>query len=230
MRRRRPLVSLTFDDGTRDHLDVARLLADRGLTATFYISSAIVGSSPEWLTWDDVAEIAALGHEIGGHTSDHADLVTLDEDAAFAQVADDRRQLTLQGLDPVTFAYPYGSQNDAVRALVARAGYTCARRAWGLAADADDRDRPPVESVPPSDPFALRTYPSIENETTLDDLRRVVERARQRRGWIPLVFHKITEGTWTWELSATTFHPFVDWLAAGQDRVPVGTIADALQR
>lgn len=223
-------MSLTFDDGTRDHIDVARLLADRGLTATFYVSSAIVGSSPEWLTWDEVSEIAALGHEIGGHTSNHPDLVTLDEDAAFAQVADDRRQLTSHGLDPVTFAYPYGSQNDAVRALVARSGYTYARRAWGLAAEGDDRERPLVESVQPSDPFAVRTYPSIENGTTLDDLKRIVERARERRGWIPLVLHRITEGTWTYELSVTVFEPFVDWLAAEQDRVPVTTMARALGR
>jgi peptidoglycan/xylan/chitin deacetylase (PgdA/CDA1 family) len=230
MRKRRPLVSLTFDDGTRDHLDVARLLADRDLAATFYVSSGLIGSSPEQLTWDAVSEIAELGHEIGGHTSHHPDLVTLDEEAALAQVADDRRQLIAHGIDPVTFAYPYGSQNVTVRALVARAGYTCGRRAWGLAADADDLERPLVESVPPPDRYALRTYPSIENGTTLDDLKHVVERARQRRGWIPLVLHKITEGPWSYELSATIFEPFVDWLAAERNNVPVATIASALRR
>ncbi len=178
MRKRQPVVSLTFDDGTSDHIEVARLLADRGLTATFYVSSGLVGSSPEHLTWDEVAEIAALGHEIGGHTSNHPDLVTLDEEAAFAQISDDRQALTRHGVEPITFAYPYGSQNDGVRALVARAGYGYGRRAWGLAAVGDDdRDRPLVESVPPPDAYALRTYPSIENGTTLAELKGIVERA-----------------------------------------------------
>ncbi len=231
MRKRRPIVSLTFDDGTGDHIEVARLLADRGLPATFYVSSGLIGSSPEHLTWDEVTEIAALGHEVGGHTSNHPDLATLDEDAAFAQIADDRQTLRAHGLDPVTFAYPYGSQNDAVRALVARSGYLYGRRAWGLAAvGADDDKQALVESVPPPDPYALRTYPSIENGTTLDELKAIVERAARRRGWIPLVLHKISEGTWTWELSATIFEPFVDWLARGQDRVPVATVATALRR
>lgn len=231
MRKRQPVVSLTFDDGTSDHIEVARLLADRGLTATFYVSSGLVGSSPEHLTWDEVAEIAALGHEIGGHTSNHPDLVTLDEEAAFAQISDDRQALTRHGVEPITFAYPYGSQNDGVRALVARAGYGYGRRAWGLAAVGDDdRDRPLVESVPPPDAYALRTYPSIENGTTLAELKGIVERAREHRGWVPLVLHKISEGTWTYELSAGVFEPFVDWLAAGRDRVPVATISAALRR
>ena len=219
MRKRRPLISLTFDDGTSDHVHIGRLLAARGLVATFYISSEIIGSSPEHLTWADVAELAELGHEVGGHTSNHPDLVTLDSDVAFAQIADDRTQLAAHGVEPLSFAYPYGSQNAEVRELVARAGYACGRRAWGLAAAAGDRERPIVESVPPEDPYAIRTYPSIENGTTLEDLKRVVEEAAAKRGWIPLVFHRISEGTWTYELSAAVFEPFVDWLAAGQDRV-----------
>jgi peptidoglycan/xylan/chitin deacetylase (PgdA/CDA1 family) len=230
MTRRRALVSLTFDDGTQDHADVARLLAGRGLSATFYVSSNLIGSTPDYLTWDELAELAALGHEIGGHTSNHPDLTTLEPEAATEQVAGDRARLAASGLEPITFAYPYGAQNPAVRELVARAGYVCGRRAWGLAANAEDRERPVVESLTPPDLYALRTYPSIENGTTLEDLKRIVGVAAEQRGWLPLVLHKISEGSWTYELSASIFEPFVDWLVESQERVAVTTIAAALGR
>lgn len=156
MSKRRPLISLTFDDGTCDHADVGRLLAARGLAATFYASSELVDSSRDHLTWENVTELVALGHEVGGHTSNHPDLVTLEPDVAFAQIAEDRLQFAAHGVEPLSFAYPYGSQNPAVRELVSRAGYASGRRAWGLAGAADDRDRPAVEPIPPRTrtPFA----------------------------------------------------------------------------
>ena len=221
-------MSLTFDDGTQDHVDVARLLAAHGLSATFYVSSSLIGSTPGYLTWPEVSEIAELGHEIGGHTSNHADLTTLTPDAAAEQVGGDRERLAAKGINALTFAYPYGAENASVRQAVAEAGYLCGRRAWGLAADAEDRERPVVESNPPSDPYALRTHPSIENGMTLEDLKRIVLLAAEKRGWLPLVFHKISEGTWTYELSSTVFEPFIDWLVEGQERVAVRTIAGAI--
>ena len=112
---------------------------------------------------------------------------------------------------------------------MARAGYAYGRRAWGLAGAADDRDRSAVESNPPDDPYAIRTYPSIENGATLAELTGIVERAVAKGGWIPLVFHMISEGSWTYELSAAVFEPFVVWLAA-QDRVAIATVATASSR
>lgn len=43
-------VAITFDDGYRDNLDVARMLANAGLSATFYITAGCLrGDRPFWL-------------------------------------------------------------------------------------------------------------------------------------------------------------------------------------
>ncbi|MGZ4335179.1 MAG: polysaccharide deacetylase family protein [Gaiellaceae bacterium] len=57
--RRKTVLSLTFDDGTADHLPVVRLLAERGIGATFYLNSNRVGSDP------GLASVAAESHLSG---------------------------------------------------------------------------------------------------------------------------------------------------------------------
>ena len=90
----------------------------RGLAGTFYVNSNLVGSAPDRLDWDDVAAIAALGHEIGGHTSDHLDLTTLTPVEALAQIERDRTMLGARGQRPVSFAYPFGAFDPEVERLV----------------------------------------------------------------------------------------------------------------
>ena len=72
-------VSLTFDDGTLDHLVHALpLLKQYGFKGTFYI---IVNRVPQQgkpsrplnsiLTWDELKLFLAEGHEIGNHSMTH---------------------------------------------------------------------------------------------------------------------------------------------------------------
>lgn len=227
MRLLRPsaLVSLTFDDGTRDHLSVAELLADRGLAATFYVNSGLVGTDGR-LTWTDVDAIAALGHEIGGHTRTHVDLTGVARDEAAAEVADDRRDLCARGFAASSFAYPYGSWNEELEPLVAAAGYAAARRSWGLAPDARTHDRPRAESVPPERRFAIRTYPSVERPVTVEGLLGAVRRAARARGWLPVVFHGVGEGESRYDVSASFFEAFVDRLASAGPSIRVKRLAE----
>ena len=228
-RRRHAVTSLTFDDGSRDHRAVAELLADRGMTATFYVNSNLVGSVPDLLDWDDVTAIAELGHEIGGHTSDHLDLTTLAPDEGYAQIAGDRAMLIARGHRADSFAYPFGAIDARVERLVEEAGYAAARRAWGLTAESSPHDRDAVESLPPRQRYAIRTIPSIENGASLDVLKRCVTRAARRGGWLPLVFHRISVGSSTYEFAPSIFERFIDWLRDEQRRVSVETVARVLE-
>jgi len=70
----RRTVAITFDDCYRDNLAAARVLAEHGLPATFFISDEYVGTDHvfPWdadlkkmpnLSWKDVHEMQQLGHE-----------------------------------------------------------------------------------------------------------------------------------------------------------------------
>ena len=78
-------VAVTFDDCYRDNLFAARVLAEHGLPASFFVPTAYVGTNRlfPWdshlprmanLTWDDVREMVHMGHEIGSHTVNHINL------------------------------------------------------------------------------------------------------------------------------------------------------------
>src|SRR5712691_6097905 len=70
-------VVLTFDDGYADNYTAAfPLLRKYGLTGTFFVSSDLVGS-PGFMTWEQLAEMAACGMAIESHGATHASLSSI---------------------------------------------------------------------------------------------------------------------------------------------------------
>lgn len=202
-----------------------RLLADHGLPATFYINSGLVGG-PRHLSWRQVDALVEAGHEVGGHTVSHPDLTTVSAEEVRREVGRDRDELLARGYLAATFAYPYGAGHaDAVvRAAVEAAGYAAARRAWGL----QSRGRPDAETLPPGDPFAVRTPDGVRADTSLDALEDMVASAeRNGGGWVPLVFHDVGDG-WgdDWTVPATTFDALLGWLV--ERGTPVRTVAQVV--
>lgn len=121
----RRTVAITFDDCYRDNLFAARVLAEYGLPACFFVPTAFVGTDHvfEWdrhigrpmpnLTWDDVREMARLGHEIGSHTHTHADMAVVSAEQARFELGESRRHLEKElGLPIRWFAYPFGGKNN----------------------------------------------------------------------------------------------------------------------
>ncbi len=160
----RRTLAMTFDDCYRDNLLAARVLADYGLPACFFIPTAFVGTEHvfDWdrdlprmanLRWDEVREMAALGHEIGSHTVTHPDMAQVSDDQARRELVESKRVLESQLGRPVRwFAYPFGGREQfpADRLpLVEEAGYEGCLSAYGgfLFADAGD-PIVPREAVP----------------------------------------------------------------------------------
>jgi peptidoglycan/xylan/chitin deacetylase (PgdA/CDA1 family) len=211
------VVSLTFDDGTDDHVAAAVELAERALAGTFYVSSGGIGS-PGHLTWEQLRAIAAAGHEVGGHTVDHLDVTALDADEARRQIADDRATLLARGFAAASFAYPYGAHSRSTARLVAECGYASARAYWGLLRyDEANAGAAVAETVPPADPFAVRVPCCIRQDTTLSQLQNAVARVEAGHGgWVVLVFHRFgaDSGHGGYSTPAPVFSAFIDWLAA----------------
>jgi peptidoglycan/xylan/chitin deacetylase (PgdA/CDA1 family) len=117
----RPVV-LTYDDGPEPGgTDVVlRVLAEHGVTATFFVLLSRTRRYPGLL-----AEVLAAGHEVGLHGVDHQRLTTLDPAHVAQRTADARHELEdTIGREVRWFRPPYGGQSAATWQAVCSTGLT----------------------------------------------------------------------------------------------------------
>jgi peptidoglycan-N-acetylglucosamine deacetylase len=127
-------ISFTFDDGSREHFDMAvQLLNEFGFKATFFVIAGLtreqkadplaVNRRCDWwaeVSWQEWRTAANQGHEIGNHSLTHPVLSRVRESQRLgAEVTDSARLIEEKiGQWPASFAYPYNKSNTAVRELV----------------------------------------------------------------------------------------------------------------
>ncbi len=131
--RQRGLVGITFDDGYANLLDAAvPELLRHGFTASMFIVSGRLGGLNEWdegprwplMSASQVAELAAVGMEIGSHSATHVHLAGVGADRLEAEVSGSRARLGEVIDAPIRgFAYPYGFMDAAARQAARDAGY-----------------------------------------------------------------------------------------------------------
>jgi peptidoglycan/xylan/chitin deacetylase (PgdA/CDA1 family) len=219
------IVSLTFDDGRASQSAALPILADHGMAGTFYLNSGRIGAGG-FLTGSQVNDLAAAGHEIGGHTNLHEDLTVLSPSEASATVCEDRANLMARGFTVTSFADPFGATNASVKDVVEDCGYESARGVGGLVGPSCGQC-PTAELLPPRDPWYVATPDSVKSSTTLSTLQASVDEARGNGGgWVPYVFHDVGTGG-TLSISTSLFDQFLDWLAVQPD-TEVRTVAGAL--
>lgn len=126
-------VAITFDDGCKSDLRNAQQLRRRGLTATFFISSANVGQ-PGYLDADEIRELVCLGMVIGSHAHQHVRLTTLPDDVMAAEVRQSKEILeSIVGQPVDQFAFPGGAFAQREIAALQAAGFTHAHGTdWGV--------------------------------------------------------------------------------------------------
>jgi peptidoglycan/xylan/chitin deacetylase (PgdA/CDA1 family) len=117
-------VVLTFDDGNAsDFACAVPMLLERGLTATFFVTTDWV-DTPGHLTWSQVREMADLGMTIGSHGITHRHLTTLSPAEAFRELCDSKATLEHRLGRSVKFlAAPGGRWKSGLDAIARHAGY-----------------------------------------------------------------------------------------------------------
>jgi peptidoglycan/xylan/chitin deacetylase (PgdA/CDA1 family) len=228
----RTIVTIGFDDGSADQYQALAPLAAHGMRATFFVNSGQIETSAYYLTWGQVRDLAAAGHEIGGHGTEHRDLSLIPVAEAARQVCEDRAALVSRGFTPTSFAYPYGHSTPAVQRIVRECGYDSARSVSGIFTPGGCMSCDVAERIPPPDPFHTLATPSVEPTTTLAEMKARVTRAERRGGrWVQLIFHQICAGCGTYAVTPEDLAAFLGWLAPRSARgTVVMTTAEALRR
>ena len=154
-------VSLTFTSAIANQYAARQILADHGMDGTFYVNSGRVGLGGR-LTWRQVHDLATDGNEIGGQSFNNPFLSGLDPVTLAHQICDDRTTLMQKGYSPTSFAWPHGSADAdaAAQNQVQQCGYTSGRGDTGLGGTG----QPKAESIPPQNPYVVRTRGSVDQE------------------------------------------------------------------
>ena len=132
-------VVITFDDGWAEHEHWLRTeLEPRGMRGVLFVFTGAVGPTRNgggYISWEQLRELEAAGHEVQSHTVSHAVLAGLPPGPLERELADSRAAIEANLGHPCrVLAYPYGRFDPAAAAAAARAGYERAFRADGDAA------------------------------------------------------------------------------------------------
>jgi heparosan-N-sulfate-glucuronate 5-epimerase len=192
---------VTFDDGFRSvHTQALPILSGLGVPATVFVPTNYVGRSEpmawpgidQWLgtehaeellpmNWDQLRELRDSGWEVGSHSCSHPRLTALEDEPLEAELSRSRAAIE-EALDTPcrTLAYPYGEQDERVRATARLAGY---RAGAAIRLGGGDPFCWPRVGVYPADQpwrFWLKTAPSVR-WLRGTHLGRLLEAPRRRR-------------------------------------------------
>ncbi len=176
------IVSFTFDDGYKEHLSAAKLLAERDWRGTLYVIPETIGS-PVYLTLADLAEIRRLGTDVAAH-----------DVPPFTEIAPSDLEPRLRGIQDFLvehghargaqhLAYPLGKQETRrVRPTVNKLFATARLAGSG------------PETLPPADPHLLRAW-NVTASTTPEQVGEAARRAHDNHEWLILMFHWLPDET-----------------------------------
>ena len=165
------VVAITIDDAFQSAYEHAYpLLKERGWPFTVFVSTDSVDSrQSDFMSWDELREMAAHGATLANHTADHghlpfrlkgeSDLAWADRVRGDIEKAQSRLQAELgkdANTNPKLFAYPYGEFSEELVKLVNGLGYV----AFGQQAGVMDA---------PLDPRAAPRFPINEHYAAVHD-------------------------------------------------------------
>lgn len=167
LRDRKPLpdrtVAITIDDAYRSvYLEAWPRLRAAGLPFTLFVSTDVIQRGGDYMSWDEIRELARGGVEIGNQTASHSHLPALPLDKARDDIRAANARIEAEiGQKPTLLAYPYGEYSAAIRDMVAGEGFHAAfGQHSGVAHSQMDR-------------YQLPRFPLNENYGGLDRFRLV---------------------------------------------------------
>jgi peptidoglycan/xylan/chitin deacetylase (PgdA/CDA1 family)/PKD repeat protein len=209
------MVSIAFDDSLQSQYDYALpLLEAKGVHATFYVISDLVGQSGH-LTVSELQNLQSNGNEIGSHSKTHPDFTGISDAQIQQECSVSKQVLQSYGLTINNFAYPYGDCNTHTDSIVNQY-YRSARSAYS---------HPSYIMQLPTTQFNLLATAG-NKQTPITDLQDYVNNVRASKGWAIIVFHDVVPSPGDWQTSTQVLSQFLDYLEA--NGVEVLTVNQAL--
>lgn len=133
-------VVITIDDAFRSVFETGHpILQEYGFPYTVFVSTdALDQSLSDYMTWDELAELADAGVSIANHGASHESLLKVADVAADVTQAQARLEEHVESLDGV-FAYPYGEFDIGATKVLGDLGF---RYAFGQHSGAVDAASP----------------------------------------------------------------------------------------
>ena len=234
------VVTITFDNQWANQMTAAQSLRNHGMAGTFYVISGWIGQ-PGFLSLGDLQTISSWGNELGGKTINNAHLPTTPDDEAIREVCQGRNQLLSYGFPVTNFAYPHAEYTAAHETMVRDCGFNSGRGVGDLVEPIASPtscaypDCPYAESIPPVDPYSIRTPSDGEVTTTLAEMQAQVTNAvKNGGGLLAFSFHHIcVQGSAgcdpVYSVSPQLFDSFLTWLQTQtSNNVSVKTMAQVI--
>lgn len=184
-----PILSITFDDFPASAADTgARVLERHGARGTYYAASGMAnvdGPCGMGYSADDIQRLLATGHEIGCHTSSHADCAQQDVFATLSDLARNRDALLEMGAPaPRTHAFPYGETSKALKDNLPPRFMTARGILPGL-------------NVGRTDLSQLRAYP-LFGAGGMERVHAALNLAAKRKAWVIGFTHDVSDAPSAW--------------------------------
>ena len=210
------LVVLTFDDSAKSHYTTVRPILKRyGFGATFFITEGFdfPTNKTDYMTWQEIVELARDGFEIGNHTRDHISMTKEHIAGLEEQVETINNQCIAHGIPRTrSFAYPANAITPEALPVLKKLGIRFARRGGS-----------PEYKYPDGRGFAYEPgldhsllVPSAGDarpDWTLDDFIAAVDQARHGRIAV-LQFHGVPDTAHSWvNTSVQQFDAYMNYLA-----------------
>ena len=189
-----PLITVTFDDGWQTiYTEGMPLLQKYGIPTTQYVlSSQAIERDPGYMSYEQIKQTRAGGHEIGCHSVGHVDLTSLGPQALKSELTDCKNTLQkLLNVNVEHFASPFGKINPTTTAAI-KQSYQSSRNTAGdiTTNEADYNDVNVKEYFDSYNIIAV----TIRRETTIAQLQAAIDYTIQNNGWLVLNYHQVENG------------------------------------
>lgn len=173
-------VTFTFDDGLASTYKLALpVLNSKGIKGVLYHNTSYTGKSG-YMSWSQIKELQnKYGWEIGSHSYSHPLMTTLSSSQLKKEVEKSKEDLVKNGINPVSFATPYGDYDNNVIAAIAKE--------FAIHRPFHDRQ---ANNVYPYNNYLIYVQ-SVEKTTTIDQVKAWVDNAKATNTALVLVFHEI---------------------------------------
>ncbi len=195
--------SITFDDGTWDQYALgAPILEEHGIRGTFFVISHLMnrgvwdddGTIRRLMSWDEAAELADAGHEIGGHGATHIDLSREAADAEY-ELVESRRKIEeeLPGVTVASMSWPYFRSTREVREIAGEV-YLAARGGAAIPDQYRDLHETNPADAAPADLYDVNSI-GLRSDDPLEEWREIADEIYADGGWAVVTLHGIDDGS-----------------------------------